>query len=296
MPQTPVQLSERQMMILVAIGEAVRDRGLPPAIRELGRAVGVSSTSVMAYHLRKIELAGYVRREPNVSRGLTLTEAGASWLAERGVLDAPHSAHARALTPTEAAHAAAEDRFEAASSALAALLGAQAIMRVDLAAAQARLEAAAARSIEAAAPEDGGPPDSPAMAAARQEAIAAKREVEAIAGQMAALSLRVGPARADQDAAARDLAALLALPPRREAARDLEAAAAALRAAVAHLDRAAEGPARQRKAVRKAGVAHALGKPARVLPSSLTPRGRERRRILEAAAALEAAALEAVAS
>lgn len=199
----------------------------------------------------------------------------------------PPGAHARALTPTEAAHAAAESRFEAAASALASLLGAQALMRLDLAAAQARLEAAAGRSIEAAAPEDGGPPDSPAMAAARQEAIEAKREVEAIAGQMAALALRVGPARADQDAAARDLAALLALPPRREAARDLEAAAAALRAAVAHLDRAAEGPTRQREAARKAGVAAGLGSPPRILTGGLSPRGRERRRILEAAAALE---------
>lgn len=48
------------------------EAGRPPTIREIGRAVGISSTSVVNYHLRKLIRDGEIRRIPSISRGLVL--------------------------------------------------------------------------------------------------------------------------------------------------------------------------------------------------------------------------------
>jgi repressor LexA len=54
------------------------ENGRPPTIREIGKAVGINSTSVVNYNLGKLEEKGYLDRDPDVSRGLRLTEkAGA---------------------------------------------------------------------------------------------------------------------------------------------------------------------------------------------------------------------------
>jgi repressor LexA len=49
-------------------------QGRPPTIREIGKAVGINSTSVVNYNLSKLEEKGYLDRDPDVSRGLRLTE------------------------------------------------------------------------------------------------------------------------------------------------------------------------------------------------------------------------------
>jgi repressor LexA len=51
-----------------------RDHGYPPSIREIGQAVGISSTSVVNYNLNRLVDEGYLDRHQNVSRGLRLTE------------------------------------------------------------------------------------------------------------------------------------------------------------------------------------------------------------------------------
>lgn len=79
------KLTEKQEHLLLAIGRFIRDRGFSPAIRELGRAVEISSTSVVNYHLTKIKEAGYIQSDPMTTRSIVPTEAGAAWLAKRGV-------------------------------------------------------------------------------------------------------------------------------------------------------------------------------------------------------------------
>lgn len=95
----PGTLTERQELILTEIGRHVRDRGIAPTIREVMAAVGISSTSVTTYHMRKIERAGYIRRRAVLSRGIVLTGAGGAWLAKRGidVAQAPDKAQTAAL-------------------------------------------------------------------------------------------------------------------------------------------------------------------------------------------------------
>lgn len=66
------RLSDRQQRILDFVGEYTGDHGYPPSIREIGRAVGISSTSVVDYNLRALERGGLIRRDREVSRGLGL--------------------------------------------------------------------------------------------------------------------------------------------------------------------------------------------------------------------------------
>lgn len=66
------KLSDRQKKILRYIERTNTETGYPPTIREIGEAVGIGSTSVVNYNLNKLEQAGYIERERNVSRGLRL--------------------------------------------------------------------------------------------------------------------------------------------------------------------------------------------------------------------------------
>src|SRR5437764_9874718 len=65
-------LSDRQRRILDFVARYTGDHGYPPSIREIGQAVGISSTSVVDYNLRALERNGLIRRDREVSRGLGL--------------------------------------------------------------------------------------------------------------------------------------------------------------------------------------------------------------------------------
>ena len=63
-------LTERQRTILEVIRTSVTRRGYPPSIREIGDAVGLTSTSSVAHQLRTLERKGYLRRDPNRPRAV----------------------------------------------------------------------------------------------------------------------------------------------------------------------------------------------------------------------------------
>src|SRR5438552_12540925 len=65
-------LSDRQRRILDFVARYTGEHGYPPSIREIGQAVGISSTSVVDYNLRALERNGLIRRDREVSRGLGL--------------------------------------------------------------------------------------------------------------------------------------------------------------------------------------------------------------------------------
>jgi len=73
-------LTERQRTILNVIRASVTTRGYPPSIREIGDAVGLTSTSSVAHQLRTLERKGYLRRDPNRPRAVDV----------RGAEDGPH--------------------------------------------------------------------------------------------------------------------------------------------------------------------------------------------------------------
>jgi repressor LexA len=63
-------LTERQRNMVRFIEDYVAEHGYPPTIREIGKQVGISSTSVVNYNLNKLTVAGLIERHGQVSRGL----------------------------------------------------------------------------------------------------------------------------------------------------------------------------------------------------------------------------------
>jgi repressor LexA len=60
--------------MLAFIGQFIREKGYPPSIREIGKACGISSTSVVKYNLNILQREGHIRRDPEVSRGIELIQ------------------------------------------------------------------------------------------------------------------------------------------------------------------------------------------------------------------------------
>ncbi|AVH23030.1 transcriptional repressor LexA [Nocardia cyriacigeorgica] len=67
---TGTDLTVRQRKVLEVIRTSVSERGYPPSIREIGDAVGLTSTSSVAHQLRTLERKGYLRRDPNRPRAV----------------------------------------------------------------------------------------------------------------------------------------------------------------------------------------------------------------------------------
>jgi len=88
-------LSERQKNILSFIHDYVQDNTRPPTIREIGKAVDISSTSVVNYNLTKLKERGFLERTAEVSRGLRLTNKAATALGE--VIDGVNETLARVM-------------------------------------------------------------------------------------------------------------------------------------------------------------------------------------------------------
>lgn len=75
MTTAPVPLTARQKQILEVIQSSFRTNGYPPTVREISRAVGLASTSSVSSQLVNLEAAGYIRRDPDRLRAITLVDA-----------------------------------------------------------------------------------------------------------------------------------------------------------------------------------------------------------------------------
>lgn len=69
-------LQPRHHKILDYIETYQKKFGYPPAIREICDETEISSTSVVNYYLDQLEKWGYIRREKNISRGITMLKDG----------------------------------------------------------------------------------------------------------------------------------------------------------------------------------------------------------------------------
>lgn len=67
-----VQLSERQRQIVDFIRLTIETKGYPPSVREIGEAIGLSSSSTVHGHLDKLAKLGIIRRDPTKPRAIEL--------------------------------------------------------------------------------------------------------------------------------------------------------------------------------------------------------------------------------
>jgi repressor LexA len=91
-PPDATGLTPRQTKVLLSIKEAIEKRGYPPSMREIGQAVGLTSSSSVAHQLRVLEEKGFLKRDPNRPRALEvfLPEVMAARRSLSGVEDSSY--------------------------------------------------------------------------------------------------------------------------------------------------------------------------------------------------------------
>ena len=67
-------ISQRQQRILDVIAETIRERGYPPTVREIGEAVGLTSSSSVHAQLANLERKGLLHKDPTKPRAMALSE------------------------------------------------------------------------------------------------------------------------------------------------------------------------------------------------------------------------------
>lgn len=64
------ELTGKRREILDFIAAHQRDRGYPPSVREIGEAVGLTSSSTVHTHLTTLQRQGYLHRDPTKPRAI----------------------------------------------------------------------------------------------------------------------------------------------------------------------------------------------------------------------------------
>lgn len=67
---TDTELTGKRREILEFIAAQLRERGYPPSVREIGEAVGLTSSSTVHTHLTTLQRQGYLRRDPTKPRAI----------------------------------------------------------------------------------------------------------------------------------------------------------------------------------------------------------------------------------
>ena len=69
-------LNDREKDILMFIEAQVKKEGYPPSVREIGKAVGLSSTATVHTYIAKLKEKGYLSKEDQKGRTLKLLKGG----------------------------------------------------------------------------------------------------------------------------------------------------------------------------------------------------------------------------
>lgn len=78
------EMTTRQRQILNYIKEQADRKGYPPSVREIGAAVGLSSSSTVHSHLNALERHGMIRRDPTKPRALEVLDRSGRKPISRG--------------------------------------------------------------------------------------------------------------------------------------------------------------------------------------------------------------------
>ena len=68
------KISPKRKRILNFITGFVREKGYSPSVRDIVKGCGISSSSVVQYHLNQLENLGFIHRNREISRSITLAE------------------------------------------------------------------------------------------------------------------------------------------------------------------------------------------------------------------------------
>ena len=66
--------SDKQEKILAFLNRYIEENGYPPAVREIGAAVGLKSTATVSYHLGELKRQGRIQADAGKRRAISLPE------------------------------------------------------------------------------------------------------------------------------------------------------------------------------------------------------------------------------
>ena len=92
-------LTERQTKILDYIRYVTKVRNYPPSVREIGEAVGLSSSSTVHNHLNQLERRGMIKRDASKSRTVQLVSDMEIAEERRNAIPVPVVGNVAAGTP-----------------------------------------------------------------------------------------------------------------------------------------------------------------------------------------------------
>ncbi|MGN1327290.1 MAG: transcriptional repressor LexA [Clostridia bacterium] len=73
------ELNDREKAILKFIEKELKEKGYPPSVREIGKAVGLSSTATVHAYLNRLEKIGRIARQDKKGRTLQLIKGGKTY-------------------------------------------------------------------------------------------------------------------------------------------------------------------------------------------------------------------------
>ena len=98
-----MDLSQRQRQILQYIVQHTETQGYPPTVREIGEGVSLSSSSTVHAHLRAMEQAGLIRRDPILTRAIRVVAGNVESYRPKRMANLPVVGRVAAGSPTLAA-------------------------------------------------------------------------------------------------------------------------------------------------------------------------------------------------
>ncbi|WP_149454146.1 transcriptional repressor LexA [Pasteuria penetrans] len=95
-------LSPKELAVLGYIHKTVQTRGYPPSVREIGKAVGLSSSSTVHTYLLRLEKHGCIHRDPSKPRAIEVLWTPTPIHGGRDIREVPLVGKVTAGTPITA--------------------------------------------------------------------------------------------------------------------------------------------------------------------------------------------------
>ncbi len=103
-------ITKRQQAILDFIKAEIDKRGYPPSVREIGIAVGLSSTASVHNQLNQLEKKGFIRKDKSTTRGIviltpdeaTISQQPSNVIELKSIVNVPIIGKVTAGSPIEA--------------------------------------------------------------------------------------------------------------------------------------------------------------------------------------------------
>ena len=96
------KLTPKQEVILDILKKLIAKNGYPPTVREIGKEAHLSSPATIHFHLKQLELKGYIKQDLNKNRTLEVLVPNEYIEKDENVLSIPLLGKVTAGTPIEA--------------------------------------------------------------------------------------------------------------------------------------------------------------------------------------------------